>query len=64
MQTIVKTRVILNQAFNRVGIYLDGPCFSHGQLYITFSRAKRFQDVTVKVVNTSDQGNIKITQLY
>ena len=44
------------QTFNRVGIYLERPCFSHVQLYVAFSRAKRFQDVRVQVVNTSDQG--------
>ncbi|KAF2348841.1 P-loop containing nucleoside triphosphate hydrolase, partial [Trinorchestia longiramus] len=25
--------------FDRVGIYLPKPCFTHGQLYVAFSRA-------------------------
>ena len=28
------------QTFERVGIYLPEPIFSHGQLYVAFSRAK------------------------
>ena len=44
------------QTFDRVGIYLNQPCFSHGQLYVAFSRAKSFKDVYVKVESTAEQG--------
>ena len=42
------------QTFNRVGIYLECPCFSHGQLYVAFSRARNFQDVRVEILNTTE----------
>ena len=44
------------QTFNRVGIYLERPCFSHGQLYVAFSRGRKFQDVRVEILNTTEQG--------
>ena len=50
------------QEFDRVGIYLPKPVFSHGQLYVAFSRARSFSDVFVKVEETSTQGVIgKVT---
>ena len=44
------------QTFEKVGLYLQRPCFSHGQLYVAFSRARAFNDVKVKVVETPRQG--------
>ncbi|XP_021757488.1 uncharacterized protein LOC110722526 [Chenopodium quinoa] len=35
------------QTLNRVLVYLPCPCFSHGQLYVALSRAKRSAKVTV-----------------
>jgi len=29
------------QTFNKVGIYLDSPCFTHGQLYVALSRCTK-----------------------
>lgn len=44
------------QTFEKVGILLRRPCFSHGQLYVAFSRARAFADVRVAVVPSSKQG--------
>ena len=44
------------QTFDNVGIYLNRPCFSHGQLYVAFSRAKSHKDILVKVDETPEQG--------
>jgi ATP-dependent DNA helicase PIF1 len=44
------------QTLEKVGIYLPEPVFSHGQLYVAFSRVRRGCDVKVKITNTSQQG--------
>ena len=44
------------QTFDKIGIYLPSPVFSHGQLYVAFSRARSFADVTVKIDQTTMQG--------
>ena len=44
------------QTFNKVGICIQRPCFSHGQLYIAFSRARRFADVNVQIMKSSSHG--------
>lgn len=44
------------QTFERVGIFLPQPVFSHGQLYVAFSRARAMSDVYVKVMDTERQG--------
>lgn len=44
------------QTFNRVGLFLPEPVFSHGQLYVAFSRARRQSDVKVKVLDSGKQG--------
>ena len=46
------------QTFEKVGISLRRPCFSHGQLYVAFSRARAFRHVKVKVCNTQQQGYV------
>jgi ATP-dependent exoDNAse (exonuclease V) alpha subunit len=46
------------QTFKVVGIYLPEPVFSHGQLYVAFSRAKSEASVKVKVLKTAKQGKI------
>ena len=40
------------QAFEKIGIFLRRPCFSHGQLYVAFSRARAFRHVKVKIKNS------------
>jgi len=46
------------QTFDRVGIYLPEPVFSHGQLYVSFSRATSREGVKVKVEETNNQGKL------
>lgn len=43
------------QTFNKVGLYLPQPVFSHGQLYVSFSRARAFSDIYIEIHNTSTQ---------
>ena len=44
--------------FSKVEIYMQrGPYFSHGQLYVAMSRARRFADVNVEIINNARQGN-------
>lgn len=40
------------QTFDRVGIYLLQPVFSHGQLYVAFSRAHTLGSVKVMLDDT------------
>jgi ATP-dependent exoDNAse (exonuclease V) alpha subunit len=44
------------QTFDKLGIFLPSPVFSHGQLYVAFSRARSFQSITVLVGQTMVQG--------
>ena len=37
------------QTFDHVGIFLEEPVFSHGQLYVAFSRSRTLNGVKVKV---------------
>ena len=43
------------QEFEKVGIYLPKPVFCHGQLYVAFSRAKRFQSIHLQIDTTPHQ---------
>ncbi|XP_057299544.1 ATP-dependent DNA helicase PIF1-like [Hydractinia symbiolongicarpus] len=49
------------QTFEKVGILLRRPCFSHGQLYVAFSRARAFGVVRVSVVPSSSRNSILCT---
>ena len=51
------------QTYSTVGIYLAEPVFSHGQLYVAFSRARSFQDIKVKVIPTMRQGLVNGTMV-
>jgi hypothetical protein len=46
------------QTFQRIGLYLPSPVFSHGQLYVAFSRARAYADIHVQISNTSYQGKL------
>jgi hypothetical protein len=46
------------QTFNKLGIFLPETVFSHGQLYVAFSRARSFQNVYVQLGQTHNQGII------
>ena len=43
------------QTFDKVGIYLPEPVFSHGQLYVAFSRARAISDIVLEIKNTTNQ---------
>jgi hypothetical protein len=46
------------QTLEKVGVYLPIPVFSHGQLYVAFSRGRSSNDVIVKVIDGPDQGKL------
>jgi ATP-dependent exoDNAse (exonuclease V) alpha subunit len=46
------------QTFDKVGINLKTTVFSHGQLYVAFSRAKRSSDVKVSITDSGRQGKL------
>ena len=50
----------INKAqFDKVGIHLPAPVFSHGILYVAFSRARSLNDISVTINDTSTQGQFK-----
>ena len=46
------------QTFDRVGILLEEPVFSHGQLYVAFSRATSREGVKVVCIEGAKQGKM------
>ena len=49
------------QSFDRVGIYLQSPVFSHGQLYVAFSRARKADEVRVFRIRDSEDESALVT---
>ena len=43
------------QGFDKIGICLPLPVFSHGQLYVAFSRGKRFNGIYIEISDTPHQ---------
>jgi hypothetical protein len=46
------------QTFDKVGIFLRQPVFTHGQLYVAASRVKTFQDLKFFICEHSQQGHL------
>lgn len=46
------------QTFENVGIYLNEPVFSHGQLYVALSRSKNPQQIKVFIKSNQLQGKL------
>lgn len=53
--TITKSQ---GQTFNHVGIDMQTPVFSHGQLYVALSRATDAANLKLKISQTHEQGKI------
>jgi ATP-dependent exoDNAse (exonuclease V) alpha subunit len=39
------------QTFHKVGVHLEKPVFTHGQLYVAFSRVRAINNLKVKLNN-------------
>lgn len=50
------------QTFEKVGIYLYDPCFTHGELYVTLSRCNSKNGIKVVIPNTVSHQNNDTTQ--
>ena len=42
----------------KVGLYMNRPCFSHGQLYVAMSRVSKPQDIRIFLDPEEDQHGI------
>ena len=48
------------QTLDKIGLYLPTPVFSHGQLYVAFSRTRGFENIKVLIVQqNNEQGRIQ-----
>jgi ATP-dependent DNA helicase PIF1 len=50
------------QTFDRLGLLLPQPVFSHGQLYVAFSRVRSFESVKVQVINSEQTSKPRRTK--
>lgn len=46
------------QTFNKVGIFLRGPVFTHGQLYVAASRVRSFDSLKFYICEGKEQGHL------
>ncbi len=48
----------------RVGLELNIPCFTHGQLYTALSRVRKRSDITIKLpINTTTTPNVTYSEI-
>ena len=52
------------QTFERVGVFLPHPCFSHGQLYVAMSRVGEAAGVTIMALPESGAEGVLDTVVY
>ena len=50
------------QTFKDVGIYLPEPVFSHGQLYVAFSRSTTLNGVKVQIRSSDTEEEERVTK--
>ena len=46
------------QTFDKVGVYLPTPVFTHGQLYVACSRVRSFDSLFIQVFQNENQGKV------
>ena len=46
------------QTFEKLEIYSSTAVFSHGQLYVAFSRATSQKNIYIKIVDNTEQGHL------
>lgn len=47
------------QTFDKVGLFIDTPVFSHGQLYVAFSRVKSKENVRIQMAKSENKSKAK-----
>ncbi|GBO41690.1 hypothetical protein AVEN_53694-1 [Araneus ventricosus] len=52
------------KTFDRVGIYLDEPVFSHGQLFVALSRSRILNHVEIYIKTAEVQGKLLNNEKY
>ena len=53
------------QTFDKVGIYLPRPCFSHGQLYVAMSRVGSPSCIKIMALSTpNEEGAYTVNVVY
>jgi len=56
---------IIGQTFKKIGIYLPMPVFSHGQLYVAFSRTSKLSNLRIKILDfEGKQGQLQPNKFF